>query len=209
MLSILQGLKASQYVIGLHVLHFHWSSYFFIGRGLKTIKFRSLWEVIWQSLYLKTSKLYHNCNIMTHLKQIIWNRSCRKVTTSCACAHCMLFEKNFVCLHLSTTLKTNFQCVSCHVNHGTHQTFPMIGPNVWWEISQIWIKYIKPIRQMSDKSWKFFRCTVCAHYIQLTKNAKRWPTPSMWWNWLNNAVISKDAFLVAKCNLFINGTGDP
>ena len=129
MLSILQGLKASQYVIGLLVLHFHWSSYFFIGRGLKTIKFRSLWEVIWQSLYLKTSKLYHNCNIMTHLKQIIWYRSCRKVTTASACAHCLLFEKNFVCLHLSTTLKTNFQCVSCHVNHRTHQTFPMARPN--------------------------------------------------------------------------------
>ena len=38
-----------------------------------------------------------------------------------------------------------------HIGH-----FRWLGPYVWWEISQIWIEYIKPIRQMSDESWKFF-----------------------------------------------------
>ena len=28
--------------------------------------------------------------------------------------------------------------------------FRWLGPNVWWEISQIWIEYIKPIGQMSE-----------------------------------------------------------
>ena len=36
-----------------------------------------------------------------------------------------------------------------HVKH-----FWWLGPNVWWEISQIWIEY-KPIRQMSDEPRKF------------------------------------------------------
>ena len=34
-----------------------------------------------------------------------------------------------------------------------------LGPNVRWEISQIWIEYIKPIGQMSDESWKFLGYT--------------------------------------------------
>ena len=37
--------------------------------------------------------------------------------------------------------------------------FRWLGPNVWWEISQIWIGSIKAIRQMSDESWKFFGYT--------------------------------------------------
>ena len=41
-----------------------------------------------------------------------------------------------------------------HIRH-----FQWLHPNVWWEISQIWIEYIKPIGQMSDEPWKFFRCT--------------------------------------------------
>ena len=41
-----------------------------------------------------------------------------------------------------------------HVGH-----FRWLGPNVWWEISQIWIEYIKPIGQMSDEPWKFFMNT--------------------------------------------------
>ena len=35
-----------------------------------------------------------------------------------------------------------------HIRH-----FRWLGPNVWWEISQIWIEYIKPVGQMSDESW--------------------------------------------------------
>ena len=38
-----------------------------------------------------------------------------------------------------------------HVGH-----FRWLGPNVWWEISQFWIEYIKPIGQLSDGPWKFF-----------------------------------------------------
>ena len=45
-----------------------------------------------------------------------------------------------------------------HVGH-----FRWLSPNVWWEISQIWIEYIKPIGQMSDEPWKFFMNTVQYH----------------------------------------------
>ena len=45
-----------------------------------------------------------------------------------------------------------FMKIIGHVRH-----FRWLGPNVWWEISQIWIECIKLIRQMSDESWKFFR----------------------------------------------------
>ena len=48
-----------------------------------------------------------------------------------------------------------FMKIIGHVGH-----FRWLGPNVWWEISQIWIEYIKPIRQMSDEPRKFFSCTV-------------------------------------------------
>ena len=37
--------------------------------------------------------------------------------------------------------------------------FRWLGSNVWWEISQIYIEHIKPIRQMSDEPWKFFANT--------------------------------------------------
>ena len=42
---------------------------------------------------------------------------------------------------------------------GTSENFRWLGPDVWWEISQIYIEYIKPIRQMSDEPWKFFAYT--------------------------------------------------
>ena len=38
--------------------------------------------------------------------------------------------------------------------------FWWLGPNVWWEISQIWIEYMKFIGRMSDEPWKFFGYTV-------------------------------------------------
>ena len=41
-----------------------------------------------------------------------------------------------------------------HIGH-----FRWLGPNVWWEISQILTEYIKPIGLMSDESWKFFGYT--------------------------------------------------
>ena len=41
-----------------------------------------------------------------------------------------------------------------HVRH-----FQRLGPNVWWEISQIWIECIKSIRQMYDEPWKYFGYT--------------------------------------------------
>ena len=47
-----------------------------------------------------------------------------------------------------------FMKIIGHVRH-----FRWLGPNVWWEISQIWIEYIKLIRQMSDEPWKFFGYT--------------------------------------------------
>ena len=47
------------------------------------------------------------------------------------------------------------------INDGHVRHFRWLGPNVWWawETSQIWIEYIKPIRQMSDEPWKFFGYT--------------------------------------------------
>ena len=47
-----------------------------------------------------------------------------------------------------------------HVGH-----FRWLGPNVWWEISQIWIEYIKPIGQMSDEPWKFFMNTASENIV--------------------------------------------
>ena len=51
-----------------------------------------------------------------------------------------------------------FMKIIGHIGH-----FRWLGPNVWWEISQISIEYIKPIRQMSDESWKFFKYTEVPH----------------------------------------------
>ena len=48
---------------------------------------------------------------------------------------------------------------SVHENQRTCRTFRWLGPNVWWEISQIWIEHIKPIGQMSDRPWTFFGYT--------------------------------------------------
>ena len=44
-----------------------------------------------------------------------------------------------------------------NVGHAGHIWW--LGPNVWWEISQIHIEYVKAIRQMSDEPWKFFAYT--------------------------------------------------
>ena len=47
-------------------------------------------------------------------------------------------------------------------NVGHIRRFRWLGPNFWWEISQICIEYIKPInmiKQMSDESCKLFACT--------------------------------------------------
>ena len=52
-----------------------------------------------------------------------------------------------------------FMKIIGHIGH-----FRWLGPNVWWEISQIWIEYIKPIRQMSDESWKFFGYTAALQW---------------------------------------------
>ena len=54
----------------------------------------------------------------------------------------------------TVTNKTVFMKIIGHIRH-----FWWLDPNVWWESSQIWIEYIKPIRQMSDESWKFFGYT--------------------------------------------------
>ena len=58
--------------------------------------------------------------------------------------------------------------VHCSVHENQHiGHFRWLGPNVWWEISQIWIEYIKPIGQMSDESWKFFRYTaLCTWHLR-------------------------------------------
>ena len=47
-----------------------------------------------------------------------------------------------------------------HIGH-----FRWHGPNVRWEISQIWIEYIKSIGQMSDEPWKFFGYSVTWYLI--------------------------------------------
>ena len=44
-----------------------------------------------------------------------------------------------------------------NVRHIRH--FRWLGPNVWWEISQIYVEYIKPVRQMAEQPWKFFTYT--------------------------------------------------
>ena len=65
-------------------------------------------------------------------------------------------HQNFKHLQLKTDIheKAVFTKIIGHVGH-----FRWLGPNVWWEISQIWIEYIKPIGQMSDEPWKFFMNT--------------------------------------------------
>ena len=55
-----------------------------------------------------------------------------------------------------------------HIGH-----FRWLGPNISWEISQIWIEYIKPIGQMSDESWKFFRYTGCRQLMSVYKTSGR------------------------------------
>ena len=60
-------------------------------------------------------------------------------------------------LHSTPCPLAVFTKIIGHVGH-----FRWLGPNVWWEISQIWIEYIKPIRHMfddCDEPWKFFGYT--------------------------------------------------
>ena len=52
-----------------------------------------------------------------------------------------------------------------HVGH-----LRWLGPNVWWDISQIWIEYIKPIGHMSHEPWKFFGYTAILIRHNLTSN---------------------------------------
>ena len=52
-----------------------------------------------------------------------------------------------------------------HIGH-----FRWLGPNVWWEISLIWIEHIKPIGQMSDEPWKFFGYTVIYKFLGMEAN---------------------------------------
>ena len=68
-----------------------------------------------------------------------------------------------VCL----TPHTVFMKIIGHVGH-----FWRLGLKVWWEISQIWIEYIKPIGQMSDDGWKFFGYTAHNSFIGI-----RGPSP--------------------------------
>ena len=48
-----------------------------------------------------------------------------------------------------------------HVGH-----FQWLGPNVWWEISQVYVEYLKPIRQMSDEP-KFFAYTAYVNAMSI------------------------------------------
>ena len=64
---------------------------------------------------------------------------------------------------------TVFTKIIGHVGH-----FRWQGPNVRWEISRIWIEYIKPIGQMSDESWKFFGYTGTNLLLALNINAIIW-----------------------------------
>ena len=76
---------------------------------------------------------------------------------------------------------TVFTKIIGHVGH-----FRWLGPNVWWEISQIWIEYIKPIGQMSDEPWKFFMNT-----------AGRYQSPGFPWGRLS-----------ATCTRVVSGVRD-
>ena len=80
-----------------------------------------------------------------------------------------------------------------HVGH-----FRWLGPNVLWEISRIWIEYIKPIGQMSDESLKFFGYTGQRCYITTIKIPSVEITPSQDW------LISKLPLpILVGWNLFI------
>ena len=76
-----------------------------------------------------------------------------------------------------------FMKIIRHVGH-----FPWLEPNVWWEISQILIEYIKPIRQMSDEPWKFFAATLwelvrCGIYENAVVPLLLMPTGVFHYNW--------------------------
>ena len=58
-------------------------------------------------------------------------------------------------------------------NVGHIRRFRWLGPNFWWEISQICIEYIKPInmiKQMSDEPCKLFACTEYRPCHDILKN---------------------------------------
>ena len=76
--------------------------------------------------------------------------------------------------------KAVFTKIIGHVGH-----FRWLGLNVWWEIWQILIEYVKPIGQMSDDGWKFFGYTgkeltihsdfiFCCHYLKYIWNFIEW-----------------------------------
>ena len=59
------------------------------------------------------------------------------------------------CDRLNFDKYTVFMKIIGHVRH-----FRWIYPNVWWEISQIWIEYIEPIRQNVWWTMKVFLATL-------------------------------------------------
>ena len=65
-----------------------------------------------------------------------------------------------VCYYEKSAIVTILAVWAKNVRHVGHLRW--LGPNVWWEISQIYTEYKKLIRQMSDGAWKFFTYTVLA-----------------------------------------------
>ena len=61
--------------------------------------------------------------------------------------------------------------------------------HVWWEISQIWIEYIKPIRQMSDEPWS----GMGVDHDEKNWNSLQGGTPRKFWN-KNTHLEHFDAF---------------
>ena len=67
------------------------------------------------------------------------------------CVSCCLLDAKYNVHKMNEAMFTN---IIGHVGY-----LWWVGPNVWWEISQIWIEYIQPIEQMSDEPWKFLGYT--------------------------------------------------
>ena len=65
-----------------------------------------------------------------------------------------------------------FMKIMGHIGH-----FRWLGPNVSWEISQIWIEYMKLIGQMSDELWHFFGYTA-PHYCPFVREIHQWQLDS-------------------------------
>ena len=72
-----------------------------------------------------------------------------------------------VCCKRSTVLMK----IIGHVRH-----FRWLGPNVWVQISQTWIEYIKPIGQISDEPWRF-SATLAGVYTKFSGRLSEEPYP--------------------------------